>query len=274
MHWPGRTAKLAIVLRSIAGFRVKTLAVLLLGSCIAGQAHAGPARADTVTVFAAISLSEALQEVARQYEAQGGGTVRFSFAATGALARQIESGAPADLFISADEVWMDYLQARHLLQDGTRVNVACNALVLVARAAVASDVDIATGAPLLRALGGGRLAIADPDSVPAGRYARQALESLGVWEAVALRLARAENVRAALAFVSRGEAPLGIVYATDAVVDPRVRVVARFPPGSHQPIVLPAAMTAHAANASAAFLAFLRGVEGQAVLRRHGFLPP
>jgi molybdate transport system substrate-binding protein len=195
-----------------------------------------------------------------------------SYAASSALARQIEAAAPADLFISADLEWMDYLAARRLIQPGSRVNLLGNRLVLIAPAGSAANFAVDRGMPLARTLGDGRLAMADPDSVPAGKYGKAALEALGAWNAVAARVARAENVRAALALVARGECPLGIVYATDAAAEPKVRVVGAFPTGTHPPIVYPAALTAASANPAArGFLEFLGSAETKPVFERYGF---
>lgn len=229
-----------------------------------------------VLIFAAASLQTALEDLSPQIARATGTTVRTSYAASSALARQIESGAPADIFMSADLEWMDYLQQRGEIQPPTRVNLLGNALVLVAPSSRASTLTIAPGFPLATALGDGRLAIADPD-VPAGRYARAALTSLGVWNTVSERIAPAENVRAALLLVSRGEAPFGIVYRTDAVIDRGVSMVGTFPPSSHPPIVYPAALTTSAVPLAARVLEFLRSESAAAVFTRHGFdvlVPP
>ena len=215
--------------------------VLLLGL---PAACCGIAAAETVTVFAAASLKDALDENVGMHQPKTGDRIVVSYAASSALAKQIENGAPADLFISADLEWMDYLAARKLIDAQSRSNLLSNRLVLIAPAGSSVKLDIAPNFPLAAALGNGRLSIADPEHVPAGKYARLALESLGVWGSVAGRTARAENVRAALVLVSRGEAPLGIVYRTDALADGRVRTVAEFPQSSHPPIVYPVALTA------------------------------
>lgn len=253
--------------------RVASLLVLLAGT-LAGLAQADsavPVR-PVITVFAAASLTESLGEIARRYEAAQGVTVKLSVAASSVLARQIESGAAADLFISADGAWMDYLEKRGLVQAASRRDLLGNRLVLVAPAGSSVVVDLRPGVDLAAALGpSGRLAIAEPDGVPAGRYAVAALRALGAWQTVENRTARAENVRAALAFVARGEAPLGVVYATDAAVEPRVRVVAPFPPESHAPIVYPVALMPGASPAAAAFLAWLAGPEAGAVFAAAGF---
>ena len=227
-----------------------------------------------ITVFAAASLTDVLQETGAAFRAKTGLATRFSFAASSALARQIESGAPAQVFVSADVEWMDYLANAGLIDPATRRNVAGNELVLIAPADSALKVEIAPGFALAAALGKGRLALADPGSVPAGRYAKAALTALGVWTSVEPRVAPAENVRAALAFVSRGEAPLGIVYRTDARVDPRVKVIGAFPAGSYPPIVYPAAAVAGSGEHAAQFVEYLGSAEAHAVFRRYGFTAP
>ena len=225
-----------------------------------------------VTVFAASSLTDALKAIGAKYTAETGVPVRFSFGASSAIARQIEAGAPADLFFSADTDWMDYLQARSLIQPSSRSNILSNRLVLIAPADSKLVLKIGPNFPLAKALGpGGRLATGDPDSVPVGRYARSALTNLGVWNDVADHLVRAENVRSAMLFVERGEVPLGIVYQTDALIDPKVRVVDVFPVKSHLPIIYPAALTTHAGPGAAAFLSYARGPKGQAIFKTFGF---
>ena len=224
-----------------------------------------------ITVFAAASLTDVLQETGAAFRAKTGLATRFSFAASSALARQIESGAPAQVFVSADVEWMDYLANAGLIDPATRRNVAGNELVLIAPADSALKVEIAPGFALAAALGKGRLALADPGSVPAGRYAKAALTALGVWTSVEPRVAPAENVRAALAFVSRGEAPLGIVFRTDARVDPRVKVIGAFPAGSYPPIVYPAAAVAGSGKHAAEFVEYLGSGEAQVIFRRYGF---
>lgn len=238
---------------------------------------AGTARchAQGPTLFAAVSMKDVLEEIVRNYAADTGTRVLTAFASSSALARQIEQGAPADLFVSADDAWMDYLAQRDRIDVSTRVVLAANRLVLVAPADRPVAIEIARGLPLAQALGNGRLAIADPAHVPAGRYARAALISLAVWDEVQARLAPADNVRAALNFVARGEAPLGIVYRTDAGEEKRVRVVGVFPAGSHPEIRYPAAVVSASARAQAArrLLEHLRSARAAAVFARHGFLP-
>jgi molybdate transport system substrate-binding protein len=237
---------------------------------LAGIAQAEPRE---VTVYGAASLTNALQDIGAKFSAGGGAKVKFSFAASSLLARQIEAGADADIFFSADTEWMTYLADRRLIQTATRKDVLGNHLVLVAPTNSTVVLDIKPGFPLAQALGDGRLAIADPDSVPAGKYARQALTSLGVWGSVAERLVRAENVRVALTYVARGEAPLGIVYETDAKAEPKVKVAGTFPDDSHEPIVYPAALTVHGTSGEAkAFLSFVQGGEAADVFRHYGFV--
>jgi molybdate transport system substrate-binding protein len=203
-----------------------------------------------------------------------GWRVRLTFAGTPQLARQIEAGAPADIFISADDRWMTTLVEGRHVQAGSRRVLLTNTLVLIAPRADTTHVDVGSAASLRAALGDGHLAVADPENVPAGRYAREALTQAGVWASLADRLAPHENVRAALAFVARGEAPLGIVYASDAVDEPRVRVVHRFASETHSPIHYPAALTATAAAAAPDVLAALASPEARVVFERHGFVAP
>lgn len=238
----------------------------------AGAQPAGDDHAPLI-VFAAASLTNALEELGASFDATSGTVVKFSFAASSALARQIESGAPADVFFSADIDWMDYLQTRKLIQTATRRDVLGNRLVLIAPAASTVSLQIAPHFALVNALGSGRLATGDPDSVPVGRYAKQALTALGVWSAVEGRIVGADNVRAALAFVERGEAPLGIVYKTDALVDKGVRIVDTFPSDSHPPITYPVALTVGAKSGAAQFADYLRTPAAAAVFTKYGFTP-
>jgi molybdate transport system substrate-binding protein len=251
----------------------RSLAILALW--IAGGLAPAFARGnDELLVFAAASLTEALEEIGKQYTAETGQGVKFSFAASSALARQLEAGAAADAFVSADVEWMDYVQARGLIDRTSRRDLLANRLVLIVPQESAVSLEIAPGFPLAAALGPrGRLATGDPDYVPVGRYARSALSSLGVWSDVADRLVRADNVRTALAFVARGEAPLGIVYATDARIEPRVRVVGTFPEDSHPRIVYPVAVAHGARPGAARFVDYVRGKTAGETFRRFGFLP-
>ncbi len=249
---------------------IRALAVLLL-LCI-GCAAAAEDKRQPLTVFAAASLTDVLQQLGSEYTRASDVPVRFSFAASSALAKQIESGARVDLFFSADQEWMDYLDARKLIASSTRRDLLANRLVLVAPADSATALKIGPDFPLLAALGAnGRLATGDPESVPAGKYAKAALTSLGVWKDVESRLVRAENVRAALVFVARGETPFGIVYATDAQVEPKVRVVDVFPESSHTPITYPVALTAAASKGATGFLDYLSTDTAREIFRRAGF---
>lgn len=223
-------------------------------------------------VLAAASLQDALEEASTVWEAKGHAAPTLSFAATSALARQIESGAPADLFISADEKWMDEVATKGLIEPESRTDLLANRIVLIAPAGSNASIRIAPGFPLARLLGNGRLAMADPDGVPAGRYGKEALTRLEVWDSVADRVVPAENVRAALALVARGEAALGIVYTTDAMAEPGVRVVDTFPADSHVPIVYPIALLKTARSGEAeAFRTFLLSDEATAIFRKAGF---
>ncbi len=243
--------------------------VLLVSGCTAMPVHAqqrGP------LVLAAASLREALTEAADVWGSQRHARPVIAFAGSSALARQVEAGAPADLFIPADEEWMDHVAGKGLIRPDSRVAFLSNQLVLIAPVGSTLRLSIGRGFPLARALGNARLAMADPDSVPAGRYAKAALIHFGVWPSVAPRLARSDNVRTALVLVERGEAPLGIVYATDARASNRVRVLATFPGGSHPPITYPLAMLRGSTNPDAsAFRRFLISREGKAIFARHGF---
>jgi len=253
-----------------------TAAVLLLAGLPAACAG-GPARKpDPLLVFAASSLNGALDEVAGTFTRETGTAVTISFAASSALARQIQAGAPADVFISADERWMDELARRSLVRADTRRVVVGNRLVLVAPAGAPLALALRPGANLAATLGErGRLALADPDAVPAGRYAKDALRWLGAWPAVRHRLAPAENVRAALLLVALGETPLGIVYASDAAAEPRVAVVGTFPREAHAPIHYPAAVTTRSRHAAATPLVeALARDTARAVFLRYGFTDP
>jgi molybdate transport system substrate-binding protein len=229
---------------------------------------------EKITVFAAASLKNALDETAGAFTAETGTEVVVSYAASSALAKQIEAGAPADLFVSADIPWMDYLAERGLIDDASRVDLLGNSLVLIAPAASPVDkIDLARGIGLSEALGEGRLAVGQVDSVPAGKYAKAGLEGLGLWPAMEPKLAQSDNVRAALALVAQGEAPLGIVYASDAFNGSGVKVVATFPRESHPPIIYPAALirTEQPLAEAADFLAFMKGNAAAAAFRKAGF---
>jgi len=245
-----------------------SLLVLALPVMAQAQVPAG-----TVTVFAAASLKESMDEAAAAYQKATGVAVTTSYAASSTLARQIEQGAPAEVFFSADLEWMDYLQQRDLVRGADRHNLLGNTLVLVAPAhAGTGPVDPATPGAIARALGtDGRLAVGQTATVPAGKYARASLEALGQWDALSPRLAEAESVRAALMLVSRGEAPLGIVYGSDAQAEPKVKVVGTFPATSHPPIVYPVAPLAKASPQARAFVQWLQGPAAKDIFRRRGF---
>jgi molybdate transport system substrate-binding protein len=247
------------------------LSFLLAAALLGPAADAAPANGQSITVLAAASLTDVLEDIGKSYEASSGHKVVFSFAASMTLAKQIEASTGADLFVSADAESMDYLDQRKLIAHSTRQNLLGNSLVLVAPVDTRTAVAIAPGFNLVGAMKGGRLAVANTDSVPAGRYAKAALTKLGVWDRLKAHLAEGEDVRAALAYVARGETPFGIVYATDARVEPRVRTVAVFPADSHPPIVYPAALTADAKPQAADFLAYLKGREAGAKFERAGF---
>jgi molybdate transport system substrate-binding protein len=237
------------------------------------NSHSADADKRAIVVFGAASLTNALQDLGDEFTRKTSIPVKFSFAASSTLARQIESGAPADVFFSADLDWMDYLQARNLIQPQSRHDVLGNRLVLIAPVDSSISLKIEPNFPLATALGKNRLATGDPDSVPVGRYARSALTNLGIWNEISDRLIRADSVRAALAFVDRGEAPLGIVYETDALIDKNVRVVDVFPANSHTPIVYPIALTSVAGPAAAKFVDYIRSSAADPTFKAYGFLP-
>ncbi|SMC91960.1 molybdate ABC transporter substrate-binding protein [Rhizobium sp. RU36D] len=233
-----------------------------------------PAAAENLTVFAAASLKDVLGSIAGEWKAAGHGEVTLSFAGSSALAKQIEQGAPADIFLSADLQWMDYIEKAGLLADGTRVNLLGNSIVLIAPKDSTTELKIADGFALVDVLGNEKLAMANTDAVPAGVYGKAALTSLGVWDKVKDKVAQAENVRAALLLVSRAEAPLGIVYETDAKADPSVKILDRFPESSHPPIVYPGAVLKESKSAEAKeFLAFLSGPKAVEIFKAAGFTP-
>jgi molybdate transport system substrate-binding protein len=249
--------------------RCAAAVALLAGLTVAGAVVAEAPAA--LVVDGASSLTDSLQRVGDEFTAATRIPVKFSFAASSALARQIEAGAPADVFFSADPDWMDYLEQRHLIRTESRRNLLGNRLALVAPAQSKLVLHIEPHFALRAALGQERLATGDPDVVPVGRYARAALTSLGVWDGVADRLVRAENVRSALIFVARGEVPLGIVYETDARVDPKVRIVDLFPADTHPPIIYPAALTSTSSPNAIRFMEFLRAPAARATFEKFGF---
>ncbi len=248
---------------------VRKLIILFL-LCVGLAACGGTAKGPVV--LAAASLEPALEEISDAWVAQGHDAPTLSFAGSSSLARQIESGAPADLFLSADEDWADYLERKGRVAPGSRVTLLGNRLALVAARDDDRMVEIAPGFPLAKLLGEHRLAVADTDAVPAGKYAKAALQSLGVWDQVSGKLAPAENVRAALAMVERGQAPLGIVYATDAAGSDKVRLLGLFPSSSHPPIHYPLVTIAgsHSTDAQA-FRSFLMSPPARAIFTRYGF---
>ena len=253
--WIGRVAGLAA-------------AVLLAGAA----AIAGSGAGQDVVVFAAASLKNALDAVNAQWQKETGKKAIISYAASSALAKQIEQGAPAQMFISADLDWMDYLAGKNLIKPDTRSNLLGNRIVLIAPKDKAQPVEIKAGFDLAKMLGDGRLSMANVDSVPAGKYGKAALEKLGVWASVANKIAQAENVRAALLLVSRGETPAGIVYQTDAAADPNVTIIGTFPEDTHPPIIYPIALTASASHPdSAAFLAYVKSAKAKPMFEAQGF---
>jgi molybdate transport system substrate-binding protein len=244
--------------------------LLLLG--LALPAVPGQASADEITVFAAASLTSALNDAGKVFEQKENHSVRFSYASSSTLAKQIENGAPANLFLSADLDWMDYLDQRQLIADGTRTNLLGNRLVMIAPVDRPLTVALKPGVDLVPLLSGGLLATGDPDHVPVGKYARQAFEKLGVWKEIADRIARTDTVRAALALVERAECPLGVVYATDAAASAKVKVVGVFPEDSYPPIVYPAALVKDKATPAAQrLLDFLKSPAARPIFEKHGF---
>jgi molybdate transport system substrate-binding protein len=255
---------------------VKKFFGVLLLLCAVAAYRPAPAADEpnpAITVFAAASLTNVLQELGDAFTKDSSVAVRFSFAASSTLARQIENGSPADIFFSADLEWMDYLQSKQLIQAASRHDVIGNRLVLIAPVASTLKLKIEPHFKLAAVLGKGHLATGDPDSVPVGRYAQEALTHLGVWNAIAPRIVRADSVRSALAFVDRGEAAMGIVYATDALIDKDVQVLDTFPKDSHKPIIYPVALTTTSRAQAAKFLAFLRGPSADAAFQHYGFTP-
>jgi molybdate transport system substrate-binding protein len=234
----------------------------------------GPAHAQdkSITVFAAASLKNAVDDIDALFTKSANVKVVASYAATSALAKQIEAGAPADVFASADLDWMDYAANKKLIKPDTRTNLLGNRLVVIApKDSKIGPVTIGQGFDITALVGDGRIAVADVRAVPAGKYAKAALEKLGGWAKAEPKLAMVENVRAALVLVGRGEAPLGIVYETDAKVDPNVKIVGAFPAGSHPPIIYPVAATLDAKPEATPYLAFLRSNDAKSVFEKYGF---
>ena len=252
--------------------RRRVLAAIVAAVAVTGLPLAAAAQETSITVFAAASMKNALDEVDALFTKQSGIKIVASYAASSALMKQIEQGAPADVFLSADIDWMDYGVKHNLINTDTRQDLLGNRLVLIApKDSKIGNVTIAPGFDLGGLAGSGRIATGDVRAVPAGLYAKAALEKLGIWSSVEPKLAMAENVRAALVLVARGEAPLGIVYETDAKIDPGVKIIGVFPEDSHPPIVYPVAMTKNAKPEAAQYLAFLTTPAAKAVFERYGF---
>jgi molybdate transport system substrate-binding protein len=251
---------------------LRKLAACAVFACLAAVGAGDAVRAAEPLVFAAASLKNAIDGIDAEWRRETGMTANVSYAASPALARQIEQGAPADIFVSADLDWMDYLQQRNLIKADTRTNLLGNALVLITPAGSAASFGIARGADLGAFIADGRLAVGEVRSVPAGKYAKQALEALGMWSGVEDKLAQTDSVRSALALVARGEATAGIVYATDAKAEPKVKVLGTFPADTHAPIVYPVALVASSTNADApAFLGYLRSPAALRICNAEGF---
>ncbi len=252
--------------------RLAAFALCLLLATVGGPTSPVHAQEKTLTVFAAASMKNALDDVDAAYTKKTGVKLAVSYAASSALMKQIEQGAPADVFVSADLDWMDYGSRKKVINDGTRVNLLGNRIVLIApKDAKLANVTIGPGFDLAKLVGDGRVTTGDVKAVPVGKYAKAALEKLGAWAAAEPKMAMAENVRAALALVARGEAALGIVYATDAKVEPGVKIVGVFPDDSHPAIVYPVAATATAKPETADYLAFLRSQTAKSIFEKYGF---
>ena len=246
-------------------------AALLSAAILFSQAACAQDAKSPVIVFAAASLKNALDKLTADWQQESGQTVKTSYAASSTLAKQMEEDAPAQIFISADLDWMDYVAAKGLIKPESRSELLGNKLVLIAPKDSSVSLDLKPGADLAKALGGGRLAMGNVDSVPAGKYGKAALEKLGLWSGVSNKLAQSESVRAALLLVSRGEAALGIVYQTDAISDPNVKIVATFPADSHPPIIYPVALTKKANEAAGAFLGYIELPKAAPVFEAQGF---
>ena len=253
-------------MRRLAGF-------LFAAAILCGSFHQPALAQDkSLTVFAAASMKNALDEADAAYTAKSGVKISASYAASSALAKQIEQGAPADVYVSADTAWMDYSIKNKSINEATRVDLLGNAIVLIApKDSKIENVAIGPGFDLAKLAGDGRITTGDVKAVPVGKYAKAALEKLGAWQAAEPKFAMAENVRAALALVARGEAVLGIVYSTDAKVEPGVKIVGTFPADSHPPIIYPVAATANARVDAADYLAFLRTSQAKAIFEKYGF---
>jgi molybdate transport system substrate-binding protein len=259
---------MAIFLRA-----VRCLLVAAAVSLAAPWSTAAHAQGRDLLVFGAASLKNALDDANAQYQREAGRKIVVSYGASSALAKQIENGAPADIFISADLDWMNYAAEHKLIKPETRINLLGNKLVLIAAADSAINLSIAPNFPLAPALRSGRLAMADPVSVPAGKYGKAALEALGVWASVAGKIAAAPDVRATLVFVARGEAPLGIVYQTDAAADNSVKIIGAFPESTHPPIIYPMAVTSASTHPGAtAYAGFLKSPAAKPAFEKQGFV--
>jgi molybdate transport system substrate-binding protein len=260
--------EMGMLRRTLLARALGLAAALLLA---AAQPQGAAAQGGDVVVFAAASLKNALDAINTEWQKETGKKATISYAASSALAKQIEQGAPAQVFISADLDWMDYLASRNLIKPDTRSNLLGNRIVLIAPQDKAQPVEIKAGFDLAKLLGDGRLAMANVDSVPAGKYGKAALEKLGLWASVSGKVAQAENVRAALLLVSRGEAPAGIVYQTDAASDKSVAIIGTFPENTHPPIIYPIALTTGAGADAAAFLAYVKSDKARPLFQAEGF---
>ncbi|MGH6684420.1 MAG: molybdate ABC transporter substrate-binding protein [Pseudolabrys sp.] len=250
---------------------IRLLSALCLFTVIADAPQTAAAQ-ESIMIFAAASLKNALDDVDAAFTKASGVKVVASYAASSALAKQMESGAPADAFISADLKWMGYVADKKLIKPDTRFNLLGNKLVLIAgKYSKLSNVQIGPGFNIAKLAGDGRIAVADVKAVPAGLYAKAALEKLGAWAAAEPKLAQAENVRATLAFVARGETPIGIVYETDAKIEPKVKIAGVFPDSSYPPVTYPVAATVSSKPGAAKYLQFLRGSEAKAIFEKYGF---
>ena len=259
-------------------WRIFKTKMLMVVSCMmvvyASQAPATAAdETDTVTVFAAASTTNAMSDIGQRYTAQENDKIRFSFASSSTLAKQIDNGAPADIYVSANVKWMDYLINKRMILPNSRVDLLGNRIVLIVPSQSAlKHIDIKLDFPLASYLGDGRLAMGDPDHVPAGIYGKEALKRLNVWQQVRNKVAGMKDVRAALMMVERGEVPLGLVYSTDAAISSKVRIVGVFPPETHSPIIYPVAIVAnHGRSSVERFMAFLKSTAARTVFEKYGF---
>jgi molybdate transport system substrate-binding protein len=266
-EWRKRMMRKACLKRMVVTGMMAVMVLLTAGVGISLAAS------DGVTVFAAASTTNAVTDIGAIFSENNGASFTPSFASSSTLAKQIENGAPADIYISANKKWMDYLEEKQMIEKGSRIDLLSNRIVLIVPSdSNVQDVAIGPGFDLLALIGDGRLSMGDPDHVPAGIYGKQALESLGVWTSVESRVAGAKDVRAALALVERGEAPVGLVYATDAAISKKVRVVGTFPESSHPPIVYPVAVVAGKRSPAAdRFMTLLKSPKARAIFEKYGF---